>query len=74
MPEFILPIETHNALKALHLDHLFGSGNGTNPGCVPGVEITNSTAGSPRPSSGTPRCFYRPQHPVASPTACCSSY
>lgn len=32
-------IKTHNALKALHLDHLFGSGNTTNPGCVPGAEI-----------------------------------
>jgi LDH2 family malate/lactate/ureidoglycolate dehydrogenase len=29
-------IRTHNAIKALHLDHLFGSGNG---GCVPGAEI-----------------------------------
>lgn len=29
-------IRTHNALKALHLDHLFGSGGG---GCVPGAEI-----------------------------------
>ena len=29
-------IRTHNALKALHLDHLFGSGVG---GCVPGAEI-----------------------------------
>ena len=29
-------IRTHNALKALHLDHLFGSGSG---GCVPGAEI-----------------------------------
>ncbi|MDR0379387.1 MAG: Ldh family oxidoreductase [Candidatus Accumulibacter sp.] len=27
---------THNAIKALHLDHLFGSGHG---GCVPGAEI-----------------------------------
>ncbi|MDR0535209.1 MAG: Ldh family oxidoreductase [Puniceicoccales bacterium] len=27
---------THNAIKALHLDHLFGSGNG---GCVPGARI-----------------------------------
>ena len=26
-------IRTHNALKALHLDHLFGSATG---GCVPG--------------------------------------
>jgi len=32
-------IKTHNALKALHLDHLFGSGNTTNPGCVPGATI-----------------------------------
>ena len=29
-------IRTHNALKALHLDHLFGSAVG---GCVPGAEI-----------------------------------
>ncbi|MGF1531408.1 MAG: Ldh family oxidoreductase [Puniceicoccaceae bacterium] len=29
-------IRTHNAIKALHLDHLFGSGNG---GCVPNAEI-----------------------------------
>jgi len=29
-------IRTHNALKALHLDHLFGSGAG---GCQPGAEI-----------------------------------
>lgn len=27
---------THNAIKALHLDHLFGSGHG---GCIPGAEI-----------------------------------
>ncbi|MDR1817251.1 MAG: Ldh family oxidoreductase, partial [Puniceicoccales bacterium] len=27
---------THNAIKALHLDHLFGSGNG---GCVPRAQI-----------------------------------
>ncbi|MEX2580565.1 MAG: Ldh family oxidoreductase [Verrucomicrobiales bacterium] len=34
-------IRTHNALKALHLDELFGSGTG---GCVPGaeVEVVNS--------------------------------
>ena len=32
-------IRTHNALKALHLDHLFGSGNTRDPGCVPGAEI-----------------------------------
>jgi len=32
-------IKTHNALKALHLDHLFGSGNTTHPGCVPGAHI-----------------------------------
>lgn len=30
-------IRTHNALKALHLDHLFGSATG---GCVPSAEIT----------------------------------
>mgnify|MGYP006269456893 CR=1 FL=1 len=29
-------IRTHNAIKALHLDHLFGSGAG---GCVPGAEV-----------------------------------
>ena len=29
-------IHTHNAIKALHLDHLFGSGIG---GCVPNVEV-----------------------------------
>ena len=29
-------IRTHNALKALHLDELFGSGSG---GCIPGAEI-----------------------------------
>lgn len=32
-------IKTHNALKALHLDDLFGSRNKTNPGCVPGATI-----------------------------------
>ncbi len=32
-------IKTHNALKALHLDELFGSGNKDNPGCVPGATI-----------------------------------
>lgn len=32
-------IKTHNALKALHLDDHFGSGNTTNPGCVPGATI-----------------------------------
>ena len=29
-------VRTHNALKALHLDELFGSGNG---GCIPNSEI-----------------------------------
>ncbi len=29
-------IRTHNAIKALHLDHLFGSGS---RGCVPGAQI-----------------------------------
>jgi ureidoglycolate dehydrogenase (NAD+) len=32
-------IKTHNALKALHLDELFGSGNKVSPGCVPGATI-----------------------------------
>jgi len=32
-------IKTHNALKAVHLDDLFGSGNKSNPGCVPGATI-----------------------------------
>lgn len=32
-------IKTHNAIKALHLDDLFGSGNRVSPGCVPGAAI-----------------------------------
>jgi ureidoglycolate dehydrogenase (NAD+) len=32
-------IKTHNALKALHLDELFGSGNKQNPACVPNATI-----------------------------------
>lgn len=32
-------IKTHNALKALHLDELFGSMNKKNPGCVPDATI-----------------------------------
>ena len=32
-------IKTHNALKALHLDDHFGSGNPHGPGCVPGANI-----------------------------------
>ena len=32
-------IKTHNALKALHLDELFGSGNQKLQGCVPGAAI-----------------------------------
>jgi len=32
-------IKTHNALKALHLDELFGSGNKQNPACVPDAPI-----------------------------------
>ena len=32
-------IKTHNALKALHLDDHFGSGNRAHPGCVPGAKI-----------------------------------
>lgn len=34
-------IRTHNALKALHLDHLFGSGA---KGCVPGAKIHKFTS------------------------------
>lgn len=34
-------IRTHNALKALHLDHLFGSGS---QGCVPGASIEKKTS------------------------------
>ncbi|MFA9480348.1 Ldh family oxidoreductase [Phycisphaerales bacterium AB-hyl4] len=32
-------IKTHNALKALHLDEHFGSGNKKRQGCVPGAQI-----------------------------------
>jgi len=32
-------IKTHNAIKALHLDEKFGSGNPRTPGCVPGAEV-----------------------------------
>ena len=34
-------IRTHNGIKALHLDHLFGSGSG---GCVPGAEMNKQPA------------------------------
>lgn len=34
-------IRTHNAIKALHLDHLFGSGS---KGCVPGAQIEEKTS------------------------------
>jgi L-2-hydroxycarboxylate dehydrogenase (NAD+) len=37
-------IRTHNALKALHLDHLFGSGS---QGCVPGAQIEEKPARFP---------------------------
>ncbi|MCH8474811.1 MAG: Ldh family oxidoreductase [Opitutales bacterium] len=37
-------IRTHNAIKALHLDHLFGSGSG---GCVPGAEIEDKSGRFP---------------------------
>ena len=37
-------IRTHNAIKALHLDHLFGSGNG---GCVPGATIVKKSSRFP---------------------------
>lgn len=32
-------IKTHNAIKALHLDELFGSGNKQHPGCVPNATL-----------------------------------
>jgi len=32
-------IKTHNLIKALHLDHLFGSQNKLSQGCVPGATI-----------------------------------
>ena len=32
-------IKTHNALKALHLDDHFGSGNKVSPGCVPNAVV-----------------------------------
>jgi L-2-hydroxycarboxylate dehydrogenase (NAD+) len=32
-------IKTHNALKAIHLDDHFGSGNTKSKGCVPGAQI-----------------------------------
>ncbi len=32
-------IRTHNAIKALHLDDHFGSGNTVMPGCVPGAQV-----------------------------------
>ncbi|MDX1565209.1 MAG: Ldh family oxidoreductase, partial [Phycisphaeraceae bacterium] len=35
-------IKTHNAIKALHLDHLFGSATG---GCVPGAAIEKIDTG-----------------------------
>lgn len=34
-------IRTHNAIKALHLDHLFGSGS---QGCVPGAQIEEKSS------------------------------
>ena len=34
-------IRTHNGLKALHLDHLFGSGS---KGCVPGAQIEEKSS------------------------------
>ena len=45
-------IRTHNAIKALHLDDLFGSDAG---GCVPGAEDRRNADPIPRrPKSGTP--------------------
>lgn len=53
-------IRTHNAIKALHLDHLFGSGSG---GCVPGAEIHN------RPSRFTASEIWDAQHKLGQPVA-----
>lgn len=37
-------IRTHNAIKALHLDDVFGAGNKANPGCVPAATIERLSA------------------------------
>ena len=53
-------IRTHNAIKALHLDHLFGSGSG---GCVPGAEIRR------RPSRFKAAEIWDARHKLGQPVA-----
>jgi L-2-hydroxycarboxylate dehydrogenase (NAD+) len=53
-------IRTHNAIKALHLDHLFGSATG---GCVPGAEIVK------RPSPFAASEIWDCQHKLGQPVA-----
>jgi hypothetical protein len=72
-------IRTHNALKALHLDHLFGSAAG---GCVPKAKIEKiKTRASVARKSGTPtRNSARPpatppsRPPSSSPTNTASAW
>lgn len=53
-------IRTHNAIKALHLDHLFGSATG---GCVPGADIVK------RPSRFDASEIWDCQHKLGQPVA-----
>ena len=53
-------IRTHNAIKALHLDHLFGSGSG---GCVPGAQIEK------RPSRFAASEIWDCRHKLGQPVA-----
>ena len=53
-------IRTHNAIKALHLDHLFGSGSG---GCIPGADIEK------RPSRFAASEIWDANHKLGQPVA-----
>jgi L-2-hydroxycarboxylate dehydrogenase (NAD+) len=53
-------IRTHNAIKALHLDHLFGSGS---KGCVPGAQIEE------RPSRFSASRIWNANRKLGQPTA-----
>src|SRR5208283_4195755 len=53
-------IRTHNAIKALHLDHLFGSGS---KGCVPGAAIEE------RPSRFSAARVWNANRKLGQPTA-----
>lgn len=53
-------IRTHNAIKALHLDHLFGSGS---KGCVPGARIEE------KPSRFTATRVWNANRKLGQPTA-----